>query len=49
MNSCVYDMCLNKGDRRMLCQALASYSEQCRWEGIIIKDWRKTFHCREYL
>ncbi len=26
MNSCVYDMCYNKGDIRMLCQALASYS-----------------------
>uniref|UniRef100_A0A667ZSL4 Fc gamma binding protein n=1 Tax=Myripristis murdjan TaxID=586833 RepID=A0A667ZSL4_9TELE len=45
MNSCVYDMCLNKGDKRMLCQALASYSEQCREEGIIIKNWRKKFGC----
>ncbi|XP_078143106.1 IgGFc-binding protein isoform X1 [Centroberyx gerrardi] len=45
MNSCVYDMCLNKGDKRMLCQALASYSEQCREEGIIIKGWRKKFGC----
>ncbi|KAM7382747.1 hypothetical protein PAMP_002464 [Pampus punctatissimus] len=45
MNSCVYDMCLNKGDRKMLCQALASYSEQCHEEGIIIKNWRKKFGC----
>ncbi|KAF7665729.1 hypothetical protein LDENG_00132510 [Lucifuga dentata] len=45
MNSCVYDMCLNKGDKKMLCQALASYSEQCRDEGIIITGWRKTFGC----
>ncbi|KAF3850813.1 hypothetical protein F7725_012585 [Dissostichus mawsoni] len=29
----------------MLCQALASYSRQCRGEGIIIKDWRKKFGC----
>uniref|UniRef100_A0A673AB09 Fc fragment of IgG binding protein n=1 Tax=Sphaeramia orbicularis TaxID=375764 RepID=A0A673AB09_9TELE len=45
MNSCVYDMCLNKGDKKMLCQALASYSEQCREQGIIIKGWRKKFGC----
>ncbi|XP_032374142.1 IgGFc-binding protein isoform X1 [Etheostoma spectabile] len=45
MDSCVYDMCLNKGDKKMLCQALASYSQQCREEGIIIKDWRKMFGC----
>lgn len=45
MNSCVYDMCLNKGDKKMLCQALASYSEQCREEGIIIQGWRKKFGC----
>ncbi|KAK5892520.1 hypothetical protein CesoFtcFv8_012890 [Champsocephalus esox] len=45
MNNCVYDMCLNKGDKKMLCQALASYSQQCRGEGIIIKDWRKKFGC----
>ncbi len=49
MNSCVYDMCFNKGDKKMLCQALASYSTQCREEGIIIKGWRKKFGCREYL
>lgn len=48
MNSCVYDVCLNKGDRRMLCQALASYIGQCRQEGVVIKDWRKTLNCREY-
>lgn len=48
MNSCVYDMCLNKGDKKMLCQALASYNKQCREKGVIIKDWRKKFGCREY-
>lgn len=45
MNSCVYDVCLNKGDKKMLCQALASYSDQCREEGIVIKGWRKKFGC----
>uniref|UniRef100_A0A3Q2CH05 Fc gamma binding protein n=2 Tax=Cyprinodon variegatus TaxID=28743 RepID=A0A3Q2CH05_CYPVA len=45
MNSCVYDMCLNKGDRKMLCQALDSYNQQCREDGIIIKNWREKFGC----
>ncbi|XP_034029561.1 IgGFc-binding protein, partial [Thalassophryne amazonica] len=45
MNSCVYDMCYHKGDKKMLCQALAHYSEQCREEGIIINGWRKRFGC----
>ncbi|XP_053183557.1 IgGFc-binding protein, partial [Scomber japonicus] len=45
MNSCVYDMCLNKGDKKMLCQALASYNKQCREKGVVIKDWRKKFDC----
>lgn len=47
-SDCVYDMCFNNGDKKLLCRALASYSEQCRAEGIIIKDWRKKFGCREY-
>uniref|UniRef100_A0A3Q3BQL9 Fc gamma binding protein n=1 Tax=Haplochromis burtoni TaxID=8153 RepID=A0A3Q3BQL9_HAPBU len=45
MNNCVYDMCYNKGDKKMLCQALASYSDKCRDEGIIIKNWRTKFGC----
>ncbi|KAM4568117.1 IgGFc-binding protein [Fundulus diaphanus] len=45
MNSCVYDMCLNKGDKKMLCQALGSYNQQCREDGVIIKNWRTTFGC----
>ncbi|XP_069552328.1 IgGFc-binding protein isoform X1 [Brachyistius frenatus] len=45
MNNCVYDMCFTKGDQKMLCQALASYSQQCREEGIIIKNWREKFDC----
>ncbi|XP_061572588.1 IgGFc-binding protein [Cololabis saira] len=45
MNNCVYDMCLNKGDKKMMCQAIASYDKQCREEGVVIKKWRKQFGC----
>ncbi|KAJ8378918.1 hypothetical protein AAFF_G00232830 [Aldrovandia affinis] len=45
MESCVYDVCLNKGDKKMLCQALASYSELCLREGLVLKDWRTKLGC----
>uniref|UniRef100_W5M7M8 IgGFc-binding protein-like n=1 Tax=Lepisosteus oculatus TaxID=7918 RepID=W5M7M8_LEPOC len=45
MDSCVYDMCQNQGDKKMLCQALTSYANMCRREGIILKDWRKQTGC----
>ncbi|KAJ8332925.1 hypothetical protein SKAU_G00418210 [Synaphobranchus kaupii] len=45
MVNCVYDVCLYKGDKKMLCQALASYSELCLQEGIVLNDWRSKFGC----
>lgn len=48
VNSCAYDMCMNNGDRKMLCRALASYTEQCSQAGVIIRNWRKEYGCREY-
>ncbi|XP_035236114.1 IgGFc-binding protein-like [Anguilla anguilla] len=45
MENCVYDVCLHKGDKKMLCQALTSYSEMCLKEGIVLKDWRTKFGC----
>ncbi|KAG7469170.1 hypothetical protein MATL_G00126120 [Megalops atlanticus] len=45
MNSCVYDVCMNNGDRKMLCKSLASYSDMCRKEGIVLDDWRTRFNC----
>lgn len=48
-HSCVYDICLNDGDKKMLCQALASYTSQCNDKGVKIKGWRKKYGCREYL
>ncbi|XP_016349977.1 IgGFc-binding protein-like [Sinocyclocheilus anshuiensis] len=43
--SCVYDLCFNNGDRRLLCQALETYVELCHQEGVIITDWRGIFSC----
>uniref|UniRef100_A0AAY4AS27 VWFD domain-containing protein n=1 Tax=Denticeps clupeoides TaxID=299321 RepID=A0AAY4AS27_9TELE len=44
-NNCVYDLCFAQGDRKLLCQALATYSNDCRRKGIVIKDWRTKFGC----
>lgn len=48
VNSCAYDMCMNDGDKKMLCRALASYAEQCAQAGVVIRNWRKKTGCREY-
>uniref|UniRef100_A0A3B3RLL5 VWFD domain-containing protein n=1 Tax=Paramormyrops kingsleyae TaxID=1676925 RepID=A0A3B3RLL5_9TELE len=45
MNNCVYDMCATNGDQKMLCSALASYSNMCRLQGIILQGWREKFNC----
>uniref|UniRef100_A0AAV2MDS1 VWFD domain-containing protein n=1 Tax=Knipowitschia caucasica TaxID=637954 RepID=A0AAV2MDS1_KNICA len=49
LDSCVFDMCMNKGDKKILCQTLASYTQQCREEGVEINGWRRKFGCRELL
>uniref|UniRef100_A0A672MAK9 VWFD domain-containing protein n=1 Tax=Sinocyclocheilus grahami TaxID=75366 RepID=A0A672MAK9_SINGR len=46
--NCVYDLCFNNGDRRLLCQALETYVDLCRQEGVIITDWRGRFNCCKF-
>lgn len=48
-HGCVYDICLNDGDKKMLCQALASYTSECNDKGVKIRGWRKKYGCRKYL
>lgn len=48
VHSCVYDVCLNDGDKKLLCQAMASYVSQCRDKGVRIRGWRRKYGCREY-
>lgn len=47
-HSCVFDVCLNDGDQKLLCQALASYVGQCNDKGVKIRGWRRKYGCREY-
>uniref|UniRef100_A0A670JHY8 Fc fragment of IgG binding protein n=1 Tax=Podarcis muralis TaxID=64176 RepID=A0A670JHY8_PODMU len=48
-DSCIYDVCLNGGTKKMLCQALEAYAKTCRKSGATIYDWRTTSGCGESL
>uniref|UniRef100_A0A8C5F079 VWFD domain-containing protein n=1 Tax=Gopherus evgoodei TaxID=1825980 RepID=A0A8C5F079_9SAUR len=45
LDNCVYDLCMNNGLKEMLCQALASYADACRRDGVSISDWRTPTGC----
>uniref|UniRef100_UPI00398E4BCD alpha-tectorin-like n=1 Tax=Pristiophorus japonicus TaxID=55135 RepID=UPI00398E4BCD len=40
IQSCVYDLCASDGYRPNLCQALQTYSDRCRTEGVPTISWR---------
>uniref|UniRef100_A0A8C8VK49 VWFD domain-containing protein n=1 Tax=Pelusios castaneus TaxID=367368 RepID=A0A8C8VK49_9SAUR len=44
-HSCIYNVCLNEGDKSVLCQALEAYADACREQGVTIYDWRTLSNC----
>ncbi|KAM9114694.1 IgGFc-binding protein-like [Pangshura tecta] len=44
-DSCIYDMCLNEGDKSILCEALEAYANACRRHGVSVNDWRTPSNC----
>ncbi|KAM7138223.1 IgGFc-binding protein-like isoform 7-T7 [Macrochelys suwanniensis] len=44
-DSCIYDMCLNEGDKSILCEALEAYENACRKHGVTVDDWRTPSSC----
>ncbi|XP_039369193.1 IgGFc-binding protein-like [Mauremys reevesii] len=44
-HSCVYNVCLNEGDKSILCQALEAYADACREHGVTVYDWRTPSGC----
>ncbi|XP_044847312.1 IgGFc-binding protein-like isoform X2 [Mauremys mutica] len=44
-DSCIYDMCLNEGDKSILCEALEAYANACRRHGVSVDDWRTPSSC----
>ncbi|KAH1179863.1 hypothetical protein KIL84_005913 [Mauremys mutica] len=47
-HSCVYNVCLNEGDKSILCQALEAYADACREHGVTVYDWRTPSGCGEH-
>ncbi|XP_062895002.1 IgGFc-binding protein [Mobula hypostoma] len=45
VDSCIHDVCLYKGKRRLLCQALEAYATKCQQKGITVTKWRKRTSC----
>ncbi|XP_051901395.1 IgGFc-binding protein [Pristis pectinata] len=45
VDSCIYDVCLNQGSRKLLCQALEAYASECQKGGVTVKGWRAKTSC----
>lgn len=44
---CVFDVCMYKGRKDVLCEAVASYTEACQNEGAKVLNWRTSQFCGE--
>ncbi|XP_078064601.1 IgGFc-binding protein-like, partial [Mustelus asterias] len=44
-NDCVYDSCLYKGHRTVVCEAVAAYAAACQDAGVSIYQWRSESFC----
>ncbi|XP_043936384.1 IgGFc-binding protein-like [Protopterus annectens] len=42
---CVYDVCLYKGRKTILCQAISAYAAACQHAGVTIYPWRDFISC----
>ncbi|XP_056237753.1 IgGFc-binding protein-like [Seriola aureovittata] len=46
LDNCVYDICVNKGARQVLCDSLKSYYDACLTEGVKVNpEWRMITKC----
>ncbi|XP_042346060.1 IgGFc-binding protein-like [Plectropomus leopardus] len=46
LDNCVYDVCVNKGARQILCENLKSYNDACQSEGVKVDPrWRMVTKC----
>lgn len=42
---CVFDVCLYKGRKDVLCQAVEAYTDACQSEGVKLYNWRTSQFC----
>ncbi|XP_049585555.1 IgGFc-binding protein isoform X2 [Syngnathus scovelli] len=46
LDNCIYDVCINKGARQILCDNLKSYNDACLSEGVKVNpEWRMVTKC----
>ncbi|KAM4703002.1 IgGFc-binding protein-like [Rhinophrynus dorsalis] len=45
LTSCIYDVCMNGGAMRFLCQAVDAFATECRNQGIKVSTWRDIVSC----
>lgn len=45
--NCVFDSCLYKGRKDVLCQAISSYVASCQDAGAEVSNWRSSGFCRK--
>ncbi|KAM8871057.1 IgGFc-binding protein-like isoform 2-T2 [Spinachia spinachia] len=45
VSGCLYDVCISKGRREVLCEALSSYVTACQEAGASVSPWRQLGHC----
>ncbi|NXK27811.1 FCGBP protein, partial [Arenaria interpres] len=43
--NCLYDVCMSKGAKQILCKVLESYAATCRKQGALVHDWRTPSGC----
>ncbi|XP_014350371.1 alpha-tectorin, partial [Latimeria chalumnae] len=43
--SCVYDLCSNRENMTVLCQAIQAYALACQALGIVVQNWRSNTFC----
>ncbi|XP_074710555.1 IgGFc-binding protein [Strix uralensis] len=43
--NCLYDVCLNDGAKKILCQVLEAYATTCKKHGAVVHDWRTPSGC----
>uniref|UniRef100_A0A8C8S225 IgGFc-binding protein n=1 Tax=Pelusios castaneus TaxID=367368 RepID=A0A8C8S225_9SAUR len=44
-DNCLYDVCMNKGNKAILCRALEDYADDCMDQGVTVYDWRTLSSC----
>uniref|UniRef100_A0A8C8EBB2 VWFD domain-containing protein n=1 Tax=Otus sunia TaxID=257818 RepID=A0A8C8EBB2_9STRI len=45
--NCLYDVCLNEGAKKILCEVLEAYATTCKKRGAAVHDWRTPSGCRK--